>query len=152
MTPYRIQEASFLTPSEWQDQSLTMFKIPKTHEVGEASFVITRDKRGNNQLFKDYLRIQLQQSQDQLPDFQLKKDESFNFQETQGGWFEYTWHDGAAALYVRQIFYDLGAKVLICTLTCGPADINQHDVNWRRVMSSLKLVPVAQESAPDFPL
>ena len=151
MTPYRIQEADLLIPSEWVDQSLTVLKIPKTNVAAEASFLISRDSRDKNSLFEDYMSLQLQQSKSQLPKYQLKKDERLDLQGIQCGWLEYTWDNGSGTLYIRQVFYDLGSKVLITTLTTTPADVEHHDSIWRQVMRSLKLLPIPQETAPDFP-
>jgi len=142
MTPYRIQEADLLIPSEWSDKSLNIFNIPRNNDAGEASFLITRDTHDKNKSFEDYLSLQLQQSKAQLPEFQLKKNERFNFQETQCGWFEYTWSNGTSVLYIRQVFYALGTKILVSTLTTTPKDVDYHDANWRKVMSSLKLLPL----------
>ncbi len=151
MTSYRIQEANLTIPSEWSDQSLNIFKIPGGNGFHEGSFLISRDTLDTAKAFKDYFQLQLNKCQTQLPQFELKKNECFETQGTQCGWLEYCWHNGSIVLYIRQIFYAIGAKVLICTLTVSPADVAHHDATWRRVMNSLKLLPPPQDDAPDFP-
>lgn len=153
MVSYRINEADISIPNEWQDQSLIAFKIPANNGTKDASFVITRDITRKKVDFSEYISKQLQMCEKQLPEFRLKKKESFQFQDHPGAWLEYEWANGVARLAIRQIFYDRLDYALICTLTTLPEDVNAYDPTWRTVMSSMKLIPLAtaSENVPSFP-
>jgi len=43
MARYRLQEAEFVIPDNWTDQTLNIFKLPAVGEAKEASFLISRD-------------------------------------------------------------------------------------------------------------
>jgi len=153
MVSYRINEAEFNVPADWQDQSLIAFKIPATNGTKDASFVITRDFTRKQSRFAEHIDTQLKMFDKQLPEFRLKKNESFQFQDHAGVWLEYEWTQGAARLAIRQVFYDRQDYALICTLTTLPEDVSAIDPIWRTVMSRMKLLPLADasESAPSFP-
>jgi len=154
MTPYRIQEADLEIPSSWVDQSLTVFKIPGTSGTPEASFVISRDATKSMQPFEDYIDSQIRQCEAKLPGFVLKKNEKFLVQNHACAWLDYSWRNGKAETWIRQIFFDRGPQALICTLTSVEAGIKQHDRAWRKLMSSMVLRPLSTpepDNEPSFP-
>lgn len=139
---YCIQEADMMIPAHWLDQSLNVFKIPATDETQAASFVVSRDANKGERSLQSYVDAQLEQCQEQLTDFVLKKHEYFRYQERDAAWLEYIWKMDKRELYLRQVFYDRGSQVLICTLTTTERDLPYHDVTWRQVMSGMVLVPL----------
>ena len=153
MNPYRIQEGDLPIPAEWRDQTINVFTIPGTGGARDASFVISRDPDRGMKSFEDYVEQQLKQCRANLPRFTLKKNDRFEYQHHHGAWLEYTWQQEKVELYLRQVFYDRGPQILICTLTTTAADLEAHDPAWRKVMANMKLIPLVgdTENAPAFP-
>lgn len=154
MIPYRIQDADLLIPPEWQDQSMTIFRLPGGNGVKDASFVITRDHSKGKLDLAAYIAKQIEECKTKLPGFRIQKNETFAFQEHAGAWLEYFWKNGNTPMLLRQVFYERGESVLICTLTLAPSDLDHFDPVWRTVMSGMKLLPLPQpvaDNAPVFP-
>lgn len=138
LQPYCMQEADLMIPAHWQDQSLNIFKIPPGDDHQGASLVITRDSAKGTQTLEAYIDTQLKQCESQLASFELRKRERFTHQERDAGWVEYTWMmERRRELLLRQVYYDLGAQALVCTLSTTRHDIAHHDAVWRKVMSSV---------------
>jgi len=148
LTHYCIQEADMKIPAHWIDQSLNVFKIPASDETQAASLVISRDANKGERNLKDYVDSQLEQCKHQLTGFVLKKHEYFRYQERDAGWLEYSWKMDGRELYLRQVFYDRGPQVLICTFTATERDMPYHEATWRQVMSGMVLVPIDNTHSP----
>ena len=153
MIPYRIQEGDLPIPADWRDQTINVFKIPGTSGARDASFIISRDPDRGMKSFDDYVAQQLKHCGTNLPRFSLKKNERLAYQDCRGAWLEYTWQQDKVELYLRQVFYDRGPQILICTLTTTADDLPAHDPAWRKVMVGMKLLPLIEKAdqAPAFP-
>lgn len=138
MALYRTNVASFDVPDTWRDQSISAFRLPAAPGGGDdASFVVTRDDNKGVKDFEVYVGEQIELCRKSLPDFTLSKKEMVSVQGLAAAWVEFTWSKDGAVLFLRQVFFDCGFFVTICTLTTTPKDLAYFDQPWHRLMASL---------------
>jgi len=138
MALYRTNVASFDVPDTWRDQSISAFRLPAAPGGGsDASFVVTRDDNKGVKDFEAYLGEQVELCRKSLPDFTLLKKDMVSVQNLAAAWVEFTWSKDGAELFLRQVFFDCGFFVIICTLTTTPKDLAYFDQPWHRLMASL---------------
>ncbi len=141
MQNYQINEGHFDLPSQWQDQSLNIFRIPATEQAQEASLIISREAALVSQRFDDFVHQQLHHCEQQLPGFKLLQRqicvEPFSY-----AWVDYTWQGQekqARTVLMRQIFFESKPCHLIVSLTTTPEDAPHHEAAWRAMIRSVQL-------------
>lgn len=138
MARYRLQEAEFVIPDNWTDQTLNIFKLPAVGEAKEASFVISRDPGQGDQPFSEYIAAQLKGAEQQLPGFKLIKQWDFVLHEHTSVLLDYLWEREGRELMLRQVFIECKPAVLIATLTTTFNDHLHHEPAWMSVMRTLE--------------
>lgn len=149
MVAYRTNVLTFDQPENWQDQSITAFRIPAASGGSDASFVVTRDDGKGVKDFAAYVAEQIQACSHALPDFALIKSEPMAVGGRAAHWAEFTWKKDGAPLQLRQIYFDCIFFATICTLTSTPRDIGFVEPAWQRLMSSVTFD--RPEAVPVFP-
>ena len=149
MSSYRTNVAVFDAPDSWRDQSIVAFRLPPAPGGGggDASFVITQDSSKGVTPFASYFDGQADTIRRSLPGYREVKRELFHANERDAGWLEFHFEKDGRVMQLRQIFFDNGLAVVICTLTALPADMGYHDADWRRVMASLVFDPPAASAS-----
>lgn len=137
MALYRTNVVTFDAPETWQDQSITAFRLPAAPGGGDGSFVVTRDGNKGVGEFGDYVDGQLDTCRRSLPSFELLRSDRLTAKERPAAWIEFTWSNNNNPLQLRQVYFDCGFFVTICTLTCAPRDVAFFDEPWQRLMASL---------------
>jgi hypothetical protein len=138
MALYRTNIASLNVPDTWKDQSISAFRLPAPPGGGaDASFVVTRDDTKGVKAFETYVAEQVEACRRSLPDFTLLKSDPVSVQGLAAAWIEFTWSKDGADLFLRQVYFDCGFFVTICTLTTTPRDLPYFDPAWHGVMASL---------------
>jgi hypothetical protein len=149
MPAYRTSIATLDVPSDWRDQSIVAFRLPPAPGGSDASFVMTRDMDKGATPFDDYVEKQVATVARSLPDYVELKRDRFTVHDREAAWLEFRWTNERTTMQLRQVYFDCGPFATIFTLTATPGDIDHHDVEWRRVMSSVAFDP--PPSAPAFP-
>jgi hypothetical protein len=148
MSSYRTSVAVFDVPDHWHDQSIVAFRLPPAPGGGgEASFVLTKDPGRGLTPFATYFDNQVDNVRRSLPGYHELKRELFHANERDAAWLEFRFEKDGRPMQLRQIFFDIGFRAVICTLTALPADIAYHDADWRRLMASLTFDPPAAAAA-----
>lgn len=138
MIPYRTQEVDLEVPDSWQDQSITIFKLPAVGSAKEASFIITRDASQGGTAFVDYVDNQINSAQQQLPAFKLIQRWDMVLHGHAATLLDYSWQREGREIMLRQVFIERKPAVLITTLTTTTDDLVHHEKAWKVVMNSLK--------------
>lgn len=138
LIPYQINEAELLIPSDWQDNSLNVFRIPANSQAGEASLVFSRDASQGQAGFAAFVMKQLQQCEAQLAGFKLLRHNVYA-EPVSYAWVDYQWQVAQRVIMLRQIFLEGKAGNLIVTLTTTPQDVAGHEAVWLEVIRSIKM-------------
>ncbi len=149
MPAYRTDVATLDIPASWQDQSIIAFRLPAASGGVDASFVITKDASKGVTPFEAYLDKQIDNCRRSLPGYTEVKRERFEANDRDCAWLEFDWNNDSTPIRIRQIYFDCGFFVTICTLTAAPGEIAYHEAEWRRAMASLTFD--APAPAPAFP-
>lgn len=136
--PYRTQEVDLEVPDTWQDQSITIFKLPAVGSAKEASFIVTRDATQGASAFVDYVDNQMKSAEQQLPAFKLAQRWDMVLYGHAATLVDYSWQHEGREIMLRQVFIERKPAVLITTLTTTPDDLVHHEKAWKIVMNSLK--------------
>jgi hypothetical protein len=116
MTRHRINEAAFEIPERWRDKTVHVF-VEGDALPASFSFVINKDRLGENEEPVEFAERQLTQLAGSLSDFRVADRGQRPVSGAPALILEFTWSADQGRMRQRQVFVTIGRDVLILTAT-----------------------------------
>src|SRR5579871_5047587 len=138
MNIYRIQEADFVLPEGWQDQTINIFSSAG-EAPGGCSFVITRSPTPDDMGLVAYMDQQIAQLADRLPKFRLINRSNLTIDTVPAEQAEFVWSGEHGPMRQLQTCLFLRGIVLTLTGTAPEATYLTYESSMLRTLYSIKL-------------
>ncbi|MFM0739264.1 DUF1795 domain-containing protein [Paraburkholderia xenovorans] len=137
--PYSFQEGSITPPSDWKDQSMTVFRFAGSGNTGgrDAALVITRDHDAGDDL-TGYVNRQHEAFRNQFPGYTPLARNHITLGGLPGYLIDYRWQGPNAVMRQCQAVVRMGTTNLIFTLTAHVDDFERHLPTWNAVLASYR--------------
>jgi len=141
MGTYHFHEGCFAAPDGWQDQSMTVFRLPGGANGKESAILLTRDRETPLHDVNQYADAQQDSVRKSFPGFRPLGRAEMEIGGQPGVVVDYQWRaNGTVLLRQRQAYVRHGDVTLILTLSGLASDFEQLEPAWSKVVASFRLL------------
>lgn len=133
MNVYQINEARFVLPEGWHDQSINIFRVDG-EVTGEFSFVIGREAVTGAELLGEFAGRHLDEIERSFSRFELLRREDTVLDGRPAVLAEFTWESEFGPMHQQQMFVFVDMVALTLTGTARSQDWEKHAVTLQRLL------------------